>query len=516
MQSYLPCLFTHLPREVNLLLLELGSLALQLDLVAAERMVRELLALPRPPVLALVTVRGMCKRVPAISNRTVGRWRGGIWEYYAPEEQTAWSRAEAFFERICARYRVSCLSYYEAVAEPMRQKRPGFGLDDTTGDCLHPSGGHLGTSYLTDIVLHWLSAPALNSSTSSAAATGSTLSAAAATGSASALGAAQQIDGAPVGSTSDQLDLGTNGARPSRRRRARPRRVTPDLGAAVGLAADGVSAGAFTVGGVTVGGDAATISQAAWAALPSPLDPRALNRTQTARCYAFARHGGGSPFGALRPIKWRTAQCPSASASELVTLHQTRPARPWSRECTWLRADQPCPSQRRATAIESSLQGWAFCLRALTNSLPLRGVPQGKISPGVMALAPGALIEVVVDSRITGSGGSDPAASLTITLEHLTSYEGMGVAMVRCVDNCLCQPQWIDAHRTSPVRNASVFVTHAFDVRGAHERCVLQVRLLRVSRPGGGGNQFKLRTLQVITARPEAQLSGSTSRPVHA
>ena len=72
------------------------------------------------------------------------------------------------------------------------------------------------------------------------------------------------------------------------------------------------------------------------------------------------------------------------------------------------------------------------------------------------------------------------------------------------------------AHRTSPVRNASVFVTHAFDVRGAHERCVLQVRLLRVSRPGGGGNQFKLRTLQVITARPEAQLSGSTSRPVHA
>ena len=66
------------------------------------------------------------------------------------------------------------------------------------------------------------------------------------------------------------------------------------------------------------------------------------------------------------------------------------------------------------------------------------------------------------------------------------------------------------------MRNASVFVTHAFDVRGAHERCVLQVRLLRVSRPGGGGNQFKLRTLQVITARPEAQLSGSTSRPVHA
>ena len=42
-QNTLPCLFTHLPRHVGLVVIEFGSLALHLRMTAAEAIVRKLL-----------------------------------------------------------------------------------------------------------------------------------------------------------------------------------------------------------------------------------------------------------------------------------------------------------------------------------------------------------------------------------------------------------------------------------------------------------------------------------------
>ena len=44
-------------------------------------------------------------------------------------------------------------------------------------------------------------------------------------------------------------------------------------------------------------------------------------------------------------------------------------------------------------------------------------------------------------------------------------YEGMGSIRLECVSACACAPQTIDAHKTSEIRNTSVFEAHAFTAR---------------------------------------------------
>eukprot|EP00964_Phaeocystis_antarctica_P157226 scaffold127346_cov66-Phaeocystis_antarctica.AAC.1 len=56
-QSMLPCLFTHLPRNVGLVVVEFGSLALHLRLPAAEAIARKLLGLQPPPLVVFLTIR---------------------------------------------------------------------------------------------------------------------------------------------------------------------------------------------------------------------------------------------------------------------------------------------------------------------------------------------------------------------------------------------------------------------------------------------------------------------------
>lgn len=73
---------------------------------------------------------------------------------------TAWSRAEAEVDRVCAHYGLSCLSVYRALAPAVRERRRGFAMRDVARDCVHPSHGTHGTAHLTDLMVHWLeSAP---------------------------------------------------------------------------------------------------------------------------------------------------------------------------------------------------------------------------------------------------------------------------------------------------------------------------------------------------------------------
>ena len=426
-QSFLPCLFTHLPKALDLVILEFGSLALHLQLRAAEQIVRELRMLPSAPVIAFISVRGMCQRASRNTRQTVGSWavrdawlpslaRQGrrrrlpppppppstLWEYVPINETTRWSQAEDFFERLCNTYGSACLSYYHAVRQPMEARAPGFLLHDTSNDCLHPSGGRFGTAYLVDIFVHWLR---------------------------------------------------------SSLTRVRSRLIIP---------------------------------QRAKQLLPLPLLPwPSLNRTRAARCYAFAEQSAArSPFGALAPVLWRSAasSCNATTAAGMRETAATAEER--AGPCAWLKAgaQRACP----VTATDNNIpDGWVYCHRSLKSSTR---APR-KVSPGVMALVPGAILEAEIDTRLAGMGRRNPNARLKVVLEYLTSYEGMGVASVSCTASCRCSVQTIDAHRAGQLRNESVFSSHEFDVLGAHSSCTLRVSLLHAS--SSSGHQFKLRSVSV-------------------
>ena len=77
---------------------------------------------------------------------------------------------------------------------------------------------------------------------------------------------------------------------------------------------------------------------------------------------------------------------------------------------------------------------------------------------------------------------------VSVGLVHLVSYEHMGMAAVRCVAGCECEPQVIDAHQRDG-RRASVFVPHEFNATMTSS-CSLEVRVLE--RTSSGEHKFKL------------------------
>jgi hypothetical protein len=80
----------------------------------------------------------------------------------------------------------------------------------------------------------------------------------------------------------------------------------------------------------------------------------------------------------------------------------------------------------------------------------------------------------------------------------------MGIATVTCEAGCTCEPQTIDAHKVSELRNVSVFETHTFSARrvgssGRGQReCELALVLL--SRTSSGSTKFKVRSITVTSA----------------
>lgn len=161
---------------------------------------------------------------------------------------------------------------------------------------------------------------------------------------------------------------------------------------------------------------------------------------------------------------------------------------------------------------------WFWCYY----SLALDPAHQKK-SPGVVALVPGATLHARLDTRMNHWGSRDQVGAVVswefccvirmhhseatraqttpevvkASIEHLTSYEGMGRAMIRCVDGCACEPQTIDAHRVDAHRNVSVFLQHTLTITGGSPTCGVQLQVLNES--SSGGFKFKVRTITLTT-----------------
>jgi len=243
--------------------------------------------------------------------------------------------------------------------------------------------------------------------------------------------------------------------------------------------------------------------------------PARLAKVGHARCYGFGRLGGRGRFGAyqrMAPVAWRTASC-SSSSMQLD-------------ECMHADLEVPCP--RTLPAVPAP-PVFMYCYHAFRGGVP------GKRSPGALALAPGATIDLPVDTRIVattasdadgGGGGSGggvgaggggagggggggggggvrhakegaDAALVRVTLGYLTSYAGgMGRAEVSCHHGCRCPGSTLDGHRIDTDRNISVFAPHQIRVTGASASCVVRVRVLDESSTVG--HKFKLSTLNVV------------------
>ena len=471
---------------------------------AVEGAARMLLSLNPRPLLIFLSMHEWCQRLkdkPRTLYVPGERLRGG---YVYPD--TPWSRAEAEATRVCALYGQACLSVHRALEPNVRAGVTGFGLSDVVGDdCLHPTHGVRGAEYVADILSNAFDqAAALYSKRRSSTAA------------------------------------------------ATPIATLPTATIPTGTTPTGATAAAA----------------AALAPLPAPLHAENLEvGARKSRCYGFVKaadyrktYGQSSMYRALQPIQWISAWCakpgewvrPNEEASAVATADAagaftqgedshmaaargssfawqesagrfrhaaTQPSgTSGGGECAMPPKPAVCPrggfgpSPRAARILRQFLRHppktWFWCYSSLATS-----VAHQKKSPGVLALSPGATLHFPIDSRMASSDAAAtqgtttaPAASaaaaaaasvpsVVVRIEHLVSYEHMGIATVRCVGRCACDVQRIDAHRTDAHRNVSVFLQHAFPLRGSYEaaECALQLQVL--PETSSGGHKFKVRTV---------------------
>jgi len=233
-----------------------------------------------------------------------------------------------------------------------------------------------------------------------------------------------------------------------------------------------------------------------------PLYPFAAAPIDSARCYLFGRrHALGlhqrSP--GMRPVPWDTASCRDGSAA--ATARDSSALTDSGMElgdCVRPKRIPEC----RPGALRSPPAVWIYCYQVLAPS----GL--GKVSPHVMAFAPGATLLASLDTRMDGAAGAAGAAAATgreatagaavlASLSYVSSYENQGRLAVRCARGCRCEEQLLDAHRAyaAQERNVSVVEEHAFVITGASATCELQLRVRRTT--SSGGHQFQLRGLKL-------------------
>jgi hypothetical protein len=105
--------------------------------------------------------------------------------------------------------------------------------------------------------------------------------------------------------------------------------------------------------------------------------------------------------------------------------------------------------------------------------------------PGWIATAPGAELVFNLSTRFAAAPAE---ARVALTLRFLTSYEHMGVAELRCVGGCACEPATLQAHAAEHVsveHSGGVQVTQA-------AQCALSLRVLDASDSPGAEHKFKL------------------------
>ena len=236
--------------------------------------------------------------------------------------------------------------------------------------------------------------------------------------------------------------------------------------------------------------------------LPEPIMHRSvLLKEVPGACYILTGLGsrGVSNGQSLLSVPWHTASCPDNQGvngtCKATTLEACAKEYADKIGCAEWDALPPnaCPPPKSVIAsLYASPPGifW-FCGRALSPSM--------KQSPGVVALSPGAQLWMPLDIALSRAAGSTFMVALLI----LRSYEGMGIANVRCVSGCSCASHRIDGHRTGemydpPQRNESTYkeVNFAIDLHEGSAGCLLALRVSEET--SSGGHKFKIRS---ITAR---------------
>ena len=449
-QNALPCLFSHLPTALDVVVLEFGSMAFHLHHAAVEGAARMLLSLNPRPLLIFISMHEWCQRHkdrPRTLYEPGERLRGG---YIYPD--TPWARAEASANKVCERYGQACLSMHKALEPNVRRRQEGFALSDVVGeDCLHPTHGVHGAEYVAEVL-------------------------------------------------SNAFD------------RARQRYLASGGG----------------------GGPTAARPVPSPSSLPPALyEENGAIGAQTSRCYGFVRaadyrktFGQSSMYRALQPIGWTSAFCSqpgewvrtaaeqreAAADTADAAVHSLAHFRYPSARSVGTSGGQPCAipprpatcprggfggSARAANVLRHFLQSpprtWFWCYSSLATN-----PAHQKKSPGVLALVPGATLHFPIDARMANAANPTVAnrsggGGVRVAIEHLVSYEHMGIVTVRCLGQCSCDLQRIDAHSTAAHRNVSVFLQHSFTLRGAGDSCALQVQVL--PQTSSGGYKFKLRTV---------------------
>lgn len=189
--SIVPCLFSHLPARFDLLLVEAGSMFMNNAAGTVEVLARQIRSMRSPPPLVFLNVHLWCTFGGSVNKKV---WSYGItqlpsrvyrfWQQLNASAagftvglhgQARASRSaftvdprgrhvgvnpsdtlEDAINALCKHYDgLSCISQRDALMSAFVTARPGFGVHDIAGDCLHPIHGSRGTEYLTDLLVHW-------------------------------------------------------------------------------------------------------------------------------------------------------------------------------------------------------------------------------------------------------------------------------------------------------------------------------------------------------------------------
>ena len=179
--------------------------------------------------------------------------------------------------------------------------------------------------------------------------------------------------------------------------------------------------------------------------LPPPIDSSLLHRTHGVLCFDFDRRGYEL---ATSKGKCET-NCMGGNPGSSIVDHERPP-----------------------TILNRSV-GWSF--------VATEPLSRTQDKPGIAATEAGATLLLSLEL-----GGINAPL---LAVQHLVSWNGMGVARLSCIDGCRCSPTEIDAHR--PNAQISILeMLHLAISPSASGRCDLEVRVLE--RTNSEGHRFKL------------------------